>query len=364
MLEAHNMGLDSWVVAGGRPRVPGEPLNTPITAVSNFRRGGDLSYARGDGTPTIAAFEELVGGMEGGIATTFSSGIAAAAAVYATLSTGAVVVLPKGGYHGVEELAEDGATKGRWTTELIDLADTDAWIDAVGRADLIWLESPSNPMLTVVDLAPICTANRKPGNIIAVDNTFATSFNQRPLEFGADVVMHSASKFIGGHSDLVAGALVTNREELAAEFRTTRKVTGALPGALEAYLAVRGARTMAVRLERGQASAAVLAERLAASPHVDVVRYPGLASDPYHEVAKRVLDGFGAVISIDVVGGGPAADAVCDRIELISHATSLGGVESTMERRALGPDGLIRLSVGCENVEDLWSDLAQALDPG
>jgi len=302
--------------------------------------------------------------MEGGTATAFSSGLAAASAVFDTLSTGATVAIPEGGYHGVEELALAGESRGRWSVQKIDIADTPAWVESVAHADLIWLESPSNPMLAVVDLAPICAAPRKPGNIIGVDNTFATSFNQRPLEFGADVVMHSATKFIGGHSDLLAGAVVTNREDLAASFALTRKQTGALPGALEAYLAVRGARTMAVRLERGQESALVLAERLRNSPHVDTVRYPGLPTDPYHGIASRVLDGFGAVITFDVAGGDDAAAAVCERIELISHATSLGGVESTMERRAAGPEGLIRLSVGCENVEDLWSDLAQALEPG
>lgn len=364
MLEAHQMNLDSWVVAGGRPQTPGEPLNPPLSTVSTFRRGGDRSYARGDGTPTISALEELIGGMEGGIATAFSSGLAAAAAVFDTLSAGATVAIPEGGYHGVEELALAGESRGRWSVQQIDFADTPAWVEAVAHTDLIWLESPSNPMLAVADLAPICAATRKAGNIIGVDNTFATSFNQRPLEFGADVVMHSATKFIGGHSDLLAGAVVTNRDDLAADFALTRKQTGALPGSLEAYLAVRGARTMAVRLERGQASALVLAGRLLDSPHIDTVRYPGLPSDPYHDIASRVLDGFGAVITFDVAGGDEAAAAVCAKIELISHATSLGGVESTMERRAAGPDGLIRLSVGCENVEDLWSDLVQALEPG
>jgi len=364
MLEAHRIALESWVVAGGRPTDPGDPLNTPITPASTFRRGGDRSYARGEGTPGVAAFEELVGGMEGGTATAFSSGLAAASAVFDRLSTGARVAIPQGGYHGVEEIALAGEARGRWTVEQIDIADTPSWLDAVETADLVWLESPSNPMLAVVDLAPICGADRKPGNVIAVDNTFATSFNQRPLELGADVVMHSATKFIGGHSDLLTGALVTNREDLAPEFTLARKLAGALPGALEMYLAVRGARTMAVRLERSQANAAVLAERLSSSSHVDTVRYPGLTTDPYHDVAKRVLNGFGAVISFDVAGGDAAAEAVCDRVELIMHATSLGGVESTMERRAAGPDGLIRLSVGCENVDDLWSDLSSALDPG
>ncbi len=368
MIKRNDVSLESWVVAGGRPEEFGEPLNTPLTSASNFRRGGDIVYARGEGTQTIHALEELLSGMEGGKATTFSSGMAAAAAVFDGLPVGAVVALPGDGYHGVDELAADGVKRGRWTTHQIALADTQGWIDAVGHADLIWLESPSNPLLGVADLGPICAANRKPGNIIGVDNTFATPFNQRPLELGADIVLHSATKFIGGHSDLLAGALITSRDDLDDQIRRSRLLTGAMPGALEAYLAIRGARTMAVRLERGQTSAAILAERLVESPHVDVVRYPGLESDPYHEVASKVLDGFGAMISFDVTGGGPAADLVCERIELITHATSLGGVESTMERRSTLPGqqrlppGLVRLSIGCENVEDIWSDLQQALE--
>lgn len=368
MVERDDISLESWVVAGGRPDEPGRPLSEPIVAASNYVIGGSHVYSRDtEGTPTINALETLVGGMEGGECIAFSTGMAAVAAVFDGLRVGAQVAIPDDCYQGVAALAADGAERGRWMVERIGLSDTPAWVDAVGSCDLVWLESPSNPLLGVADLAAICGAQRGAGGIVAVDNTFATPFNQRPLSFGADVVMHSVTKFIGGHSDLLAGALVTTDEALLARLHRTRIVTGALPGALECFLAARGARTMGVRLERSQATAMVLAQRLEASPLVDVVRYPGLASHPDHEVAARVLDGFGAMMSFDVAGTAEEADAVLGRLRLITHATSLGGVESTIERRAVLqgqehlPATLLRLSVGCEHVDDLWADLHQAL---
>ena len=368
MVERHEVSLDSWVVAGGRPHQPGRPLNEPIVAASNYVIGGHHIYSRDpEGTPTVNALEDLIGGMEGGSCLAFSSGMAAVAALFDLLPVGAEVAIPDDCYQGVAALAADGADRGRWTVRRIALSDTAAWVDAAGACHLVWLESPSNPLLGVADLAAICAAPRRPGGIVGVDNTFATPFNQRPLAFGADVVMHSVTKFIGGHSDLLAGALVTTDNALLDRLHRSRVVTGAVPGALECFLATRGARTMAVRLERSQATAMVLAQRLEASPHVDVVRYPGLASHPDHEVAARVLDGFGAMVSFDVAGTADDADAVLGRLRLITHATSLGGVESTIERRAVLegqehlPPTLLRLSVGCEDAEDLWADLAQAL---
>ncbi len=361
------MSLESWVVAGGRPHEPGQPLNEPIVAASNYVIGGHHLYSRDTpGTPTINALEDLIGGMERGTCIAFSTGMAAVAALFDLLPVGADVAIPDDCYQGVTSLAADGAARGRWTVRQIPLRDGQAWTDAAASCDLVWLESPSNPLLGVADLDSICAAPRKPGGIIGVDNTFATPFNQRPLELGADVVMHSVTKFIGGHSDLLAGALVATDEELLTRLHRSRVVTGAMPGALECFLATRGARTLGVRLERSQVTAMELAERLEASPHVDVVRYPGLPSHPDHEVAARVLDGFGAMVSFDVAGSAADADAVLARLRLITHATSLGGVESTIERRAVLqgqehlPPTLLRLSVGCEDVDDLWSDLRQA----
>ena len=247
------------------------------------------------------------------------------------------------------------------------MADTAAWIQACAESDLIWLESPSNPLLAVAELKAICAAPRKPGAILAVDNTFATPLNQRPLALGADVAVESVTKFIGGHSDLLGGVVTVRDSVLLAALRQARELAGATPGTLETFLAIRGARTLAVRLHRAQQNAMILSERLATHPAVLIARYPGLASHATHDAARRGLKGFGTIISFDIRGGAEAADAVCTRLQLIQHATSLGAVESTIERRASVPGqehlppSLLRLSVGIEAVEDLWADLDQAL---
>jgi len=232
---------------------------------------------------------------------------------------------------------------------------------------LLWLESPANPLMTVADLPTICAAPRKPGTLVAVDSTFATPLLQKPLDYGADVVMHSATKFIGGHSDLLAGVVITRDDALHDEFYDRRLLTGASIGGMEAFLAVRGARTMALRLERSQENAMALAARLESHPQIARVRYPGLESHENHVVAASFMSGFGAMMSFETTGDGDRASAVCAATKIVNHATSLGGIESTMERRAViagqesMPATLIRLSVGCEHVEDLWADLDQAL---
>ncbi len=357
----------SWLVAAGRPEETGSPLNTPLVPASNFLLEHPRAYARDDGTPTWEALEALVGGLEEGQAVAFASGMAAVSAVFDQLRVGAVVVLPEDCYQGVVGLAMAGAAQGRWSVRRLAVEDTAGWVQACAEADLIWLESPSNPLLAVADLEAICSAPRKPGAIVAVDNTFATPLNQQPLEFGATVSIQSATKFIGGHSDLLAGVATTRDQALWQALRKSRELTGATPGTLEAFLATRGARTLALRLERAQANAAYLAQRLEAHPLVARVRYPGLPTHPTHAVAKRLLKGFGAVLSFELKGGAELADAVCRHTQLIRHATSLGGVESTLERRA-GipgqehlPPSLLRLSVGIEDAEDLWADLEAAL---
>jgi cystathionine gamma-synthase len=252
----------------------------------------------------------------------------------------------------------------------VALHDTDGWIRACGAADLVWLESPSNPLLGVADLQAICAPPRKPGAMVAVDNTFATPLNQRPLDLGATVSLQSATKFIGGHSDLLAGVATTRDDALWHALNTSRELAGATPGTLECFLAVRGARTMALRLQKAQASAQVLAERLARHAAVERTRYPGLPSHPTHDTARRVLRGFGSIISFDLRAGAAAADAACRATGLIRHAASLGRIESTMEHRAAVPGqehvppSLLRLSVGIEDVEDLWNDLDAALRAG
>jgi len=277
------------------------------------------------------------------------------------------VALPDDCYQGVVGLATAGQKRGRWTVHRLAVADTAGWIEICGVADLIWLESPSNPLLTVADLDAICAAPRKRGAMLGVDNTFATPLNQRPLALGADVAVQSVTKFIGGHSDLLGGVVTVRDANLRQALRQSRELAGATPGTLETFLAVRGARTLAIRLERAQHNATTLAERLARHPKVSLTRYPGLASHPTHNAAVRQLKGFGTIISFDVRGDARTADAVCAGLQLIQHATSLGAVESTIERRASIPGQehlpptLLRLSVGIESVEDLWTDLDRAL---
>jgi cystathionine gamma-synthase len=368
-MDRHPSGIrpESWLVSAGRPSGPGAPLNAPLVPASNFVIGSGRDYSRDDGTPTWEALEEIVGGLEAGRAVAFASGMAAMASVFDRLPAGALVALPDDCYQGVAGLAAAGAERGRWSVQRVAVDDTAGWVRACGAADLVWLESPSNPLLAVADLEAVCAAPRKAGTIVAVDNTFATPLNQQPLELGATVSLQSATKFIGGHSDLLAGVATTRDDTLWHALRKSRELNGATPGTLEAFLAVRGARTLALRLERAQRTAALLAERLEAHPRVARVRYPGLPSHPTHAVARRVLRGFGTVISFDLRGGAELADAVCRGVRLVRHATSLGGVESTMERRAAIPGqghlppSLLRLSVGIEDAEDLWADLDAAI---
>jgi cystathionine gamma-synthase len=350
---------------------PGQPLNVPIVPASNFRADASgvagREYARDDGTPGWEAFEQLLSDLEGGPAVCFASGMAAIYAVLELLPVGARVVAPQDSYTGLRALLADGAAAGgRWSVRTVDMTRTDEFIEAVAEADLVWLETPSNPMLDVVDIAEVTAAAQADAALVAVDSTFATPLLQNPLLLGADFVVHSATKFIGGHSDLLLGAVACRRPEDQARLVRRREVAGATPGALECFLALRGARTLAVRLRQAQESAGELARRLAAHPAVGRVRYPGLPEDPHHARAARQMRGFGAVLSFEVADSA-SADVVCAQLQVVAHATSVGGVESTIERRAKlpgqqhVPDGLLRLSVGCEHIEDLWADLNGAL---
>ena len=280
---------------------------------------------------------------------------------------GGRIVAPADCYFGVGELLADGQQQGRWAVDRVDLTDTEAVQAAVDGAALLWLETPSNPLLEVADLPALCAAGRRGGVIVGVDNTFATPLLQQPLAFGADVAVHSATKFIGGHSDLLSGIAIARDQALAGRIRHRRGLSGATPGALEAFLALRGLRTLALRLDRGQRNAGELARRLDGHPAVSRVRYPGLPGDPGHRIAAAQMTGFGAVLAFEVADA-PTANRLCDAVHVIVHATSLGGVESTIERRGKlpgqehVPPGLLRLSVGCEHIDDLWNDLNSALE--
>ena len=368
---------ETAVICAGRPgHAASEPLNVPVVLASNFHASitaapgaedGVRSYARTDATPTWEALERAVGQVEGGHAVAFSSGMAAVAAVLDLLPAGARIVAPKDCYFGVGELLADGQQQGRWAVDRVDLTDTASVQAAVAGADLLWLETPSNPLLDIADLPALCAAGRYAGALVGADNTFATPLLQRPLALGADVVVHSATKFIGGHSDLLSGITIARDQALAERLRHRRGLSGATPGALEAFLALRGLRTLALRLDRGQRNASELARRLDKHPAVSRVRYPGLPGDPGHHTAAAQMTGFGAVLAFEVADA-PTADRLCRAVRIIVPATSLGGVETTIERRSKlpgqghVPPGLLRLSAGCEHVDDLWNDLASALE--
>jgi cystathionine gamma-synthase len=350
MLQPDEVTPETWAIVAGRPEpVPGAPLNTPIVAASTYTLGGERIYSRNEATDGWESFEAMLGGLEGGDAVAFSSGMAACAAVLGQLSRGAHVLLGDDCYQGVAGLAEAGARDHQWRVERLPAADP-GWVAKAAEADLLWIESPSNPLLEVADLAAICAAPRGPRTRIIVDNTFATPLLQRPLELGADIVVHSATKLIGGHSDLLLGAAVTADRDALRQLRTARSLNGATPGMLECFLALRGARTLPLRLRHGQASAAELAHRLSEHRAVGRVRYPG----------------FGTIVSFELADAA-AASRACRATRIIRHATSLGGVETCMERRSAHPGqehippGLIRLSTGCESLEDLWEDLNHAL---
>jgi cystathionine gamma-synthase len=357
----------SLAVAAGRgPRTPGSPVSVPPVLTTVYREGGPVGYVR-EGNPTWAALEEALGSLDGGRALAFASGLAAVAAVVETLPVGARVAAPATGYLGMRALLEDLSARGRLTTSLVDIADTGAVLDACDGAALLWVESPTNPLLEVADVPALVTGAHARGAAVAVDATFATPLLLRPLDLGADVVVHSATKLLAGHSDVLLGAVVTRDDGWYDRLAVRRELHGAVPGPMEAWLALRGLRTLPVRLERAQANAAALAGRLVGHPAVAVVRYPGLPEDPGHARAADQLRGFGTIVSFDLVGGATAADRACAEVRLIEHVTSLGGVETTMERRGRYPEeaglppGLVRLSVGCEHVEDLWADLDRAL---
>lgn len=357
-------------VAAGRPAsVPDGPLSTPVVLASTYHAGGFTGYGR-DGNPTWTAFEEALAALEGGgSALAFASGMAAVAAVLEPLPVGAPVVFLAHGYTGTRELL-GSAPRGRWELRPVDIVDSAEVLAACDGAALLWVESPTNPMLDVADLPALVAGAHERGALVAVDNTFATPLVQRPLDLGADVVVHSVTKFLAGHSDLLMGATVARDEALCDRLVQHRQLHGAVPGPMEAFLALRGMRTLAVRMDRAQANALELAHRLSGHPAVSRVRYPGLPADPGHVRAKAQMSGFGAMLAFEVHGGSAAAEATAKATRLIVHATSLGGVETMMERRArypaesLTPKALLRVSVGCEDVDDLWDDLVHALRIG
>jgi len=336
---------------GRPPHEPDQPLNSPITMASTYVAGGDREYGRYT-NPTWTAFEDALGGLEGGRCLAFASGLSAVGTVFDLVGHGEKVVAPRHAYNGSIMQLADLELRGRVTPHLVDITDTEAVVAACDDASLVWLESPTSPAMEVADIPAITTAAHEAGAYVVVDNTFATPILQQPLESGVDLVVHSATKYIAGHSDVLLGAVITRDDQLYEVLKGRRDLFGAIPGTFEAWLALRGLRTLPLRVERAQANAQQLARRLRERRDLAEVRYPG----------------FGAMIGM-VLPTGEVADLVQHSTELWVYATSLGGVESTLERRRRWkseavtiPEGLIRLSVGIEDVEDLWEDLSQALD--
>ncbi|MCC9175659.1 trans-sulfuration enzyme family protein [Arthrobacter sp. zg-Y179] len=371
----HAVSPDTLVVSAGRPpREHDAPVNPPIVLSSTyFGTGTPVPGERGYGrysNPTWDPFEQALAELEGADlpALVFGSGLASVMAALSLVPAGGVVVMPRHSYQGSLLLAAEEAANGRFSVRTVDIAETQEVIAQLDGASLLWVESPTNPMLEVADIAALAEAAHAAGALVVADNTFSTPLVTRPLELGADVVVHSVTKYLAGHSDVVLGAAVTSDPELRDRLLRYRSLHGAVAGPFEVWLALRGLRTLALRVERSQATAGELARRLQELPQVDHVRYPGLPEDPGHRRAAAQMKGFGSILCIEVAGGAAAAEKVTEAVELWLPATSLGGVESLIERRRRQPgephtvpEGLLRLSVGIENVEDLWRDLEQAL---
>src|SRR5438445_711129 len=350
------------------------PVHTATTFVrdpdNRYRHG--RSYGRAD-NPSYDQPQALLTALEGGAASMlFASGMAAAAAVFHSLPAGAHVVAPQIMYWGLRRWLGRLEAKGGIAVDFVDATSLDELCRAVvpGRTRLVWIETPANPLWSITDIAGAAAIAHQAGALLAVDSTAATPVLTRPLALGADLVMHSATKYLNGHSDVMAGALTTAREDAFwARLVAARSSGGAILGSFEAYLLLRGMRTLYPRVERACRSAQQIAEALAAHPGVLEVLYPGLPDHPGHATATRqMIGGYGGMLSVRVRGGAAAAIAAAAHVEIWKRATSLGGVESLLEHRASVegagspvPPDLLRLSVGIEDPDDLTADLEQAL---
>ncbi len=364
--------------AGQEPEPAHGAVNVPIYQTSTYAqeeagKPRTYEYAR-TGNPTRTALEDALGALEGGRALCFASGLAAETTVLSTLKPGDHVVLADDVYGGTYRLLDK--VFGQWGLEIdvVDLTDLDAVSGAIrDETRLVWVETPTNPTMKIIDIAAVAGVAHDAGARCLVDNTFASPYLQRPLELGADLVVHSATKYLGGHSDVIGGAVVTADDELHERLAFLQNAAGAVPGPLDCFLTLRGIKTLAIRMEAHSRNAQAVAEMLRDHPHVERVFYPGLPSHPGHDVATRQMSGFGGMVSFEMATEEQAL-TVCRRTELFTLAESLGGVESLIEHPgrmthlsvagsalAVSPT-LVRLSVGIEHVDDLIEDLRQALD--
>jgi len=343
--------------------------------IGGFR--GGYEYGRG-GNPTRDSLQELIASLEGGLkAYSFASGLAGEDALLrAVLRPGDHIVMGNDVYGGTHRLVSRVFVPWGVSISTVDMSDLDA-VRATIRPDstkILWIETPSNPLMKISDIAALAEIGRSTGALVVVDNTFASPYLQQPLSLGADVVIHSTTKYLGGHSDVIGGAVVLNDQELADKVGFIQYGVGAVSGPLDAWLTVRGIKTLGVRMDRHSSNAAAIADALVGHPKLDAVYYPGLPDHPGHELASRQMSAFGGMISVAVAGGPEAAKKFAESTSLFQLAESLGGVESLIgypsemtHASVKGtdlevPDNVIRLSVGIEDADDLVADILGALD--
>lgn len=376
MADSDALHLETLAIhAGHKIDLASGAVTSPIVLSTTFERAPDLSFPHGhiyirDKNPNRTELEVVLAALEGGAdAAAFASGSAATLAIIAALQPGDHVIAPLDAYYGTRKVLEE---KVRWglTVSFVDQTDLAAVRNAVrDTTRLIWMETPSNPLLTVTDIAAIAAIAKAAGAITVVDNTWPSPVGQRPLSLGADVVMHSTTKYLGGHSDVLGGALVTKvADERWARVRATQKEAGAVPSPFDCWLLLRGIRTLPWRVRAHSANALAVAEFLAQHPKIEKVHYPGLTSHPARAIIERQMLLPGGMLSIEVKGGKEAAVAMTNRLKVFTRATSLGGVESLIEHRhsiegptTRAPESLLRVSVGLEHPHDLKADLEQAL---
>ena len=372
-------GLDASTLAvhvGNEPDAATGAVAPPLHLSTTFRHGpagervAGYEYQR-EGNPTNDRLRAALVALEGGEdALTFASGMAAMTTLLESLPDGARVLFPDDCYSGLRMLFEEFLPERGIVATVVDMADLDAVRAACATPlALLWIETPSNPLMKIADIAALAQIGHAAGAIVVVDNTFATPLLQRPLALGADIVMHSTTKYFGGHSDVLGGALVFARKDaLAAKVAHRLHVTGAVLAPFSAWLTLRGCRSLGARMAMHCANARKVADFLTSHPAVERVNYPGLASHPGHAVAVRQMRDFGGMLSVELRGGREAALAMAGKLRLFTNATSLGGCESLIEHRASveganprSPQNLLRISVGLEDAGDLIADLAQAL---
>ncbi len=364
------------VHAAAEPDAETGAIAPPIHLSTTFRHGpagervAGYEYLR-EGNPTQSRLETMLAALEGGeSALAFASGQAAMLAAMQSLAAGAHVLIPDDCYTGLRALCAEFLPEKNISTNAVDMADLDAVRAAITPATrMLWAETPSNPQLKVADIAGLAAIAKSSNALLVCDNTFATPALQRPLTLGADIVMHSTTKYFGGHSDVLGGALVFARRDAFHDTVSHRRhITGAVISPFNAWLILRGARSLPARMAWHCRNARLIADFLAAHPAIEVVHYPGLASHPNHAIAAKQMSDFGGMLSFRVRGGREAALRVAGRLQLIINATSLGGCESLIEHRAsvegvkpVSPENLLRFSVGLEHADDLIADLRQAL---